>query len=1845
MKTNNYILLAILAVVTLLTGLGLNRFAQASPPIDTESTAPQWTIEALMTNFRAVEMVSATNGWAAGTQSRTHDAQFYQYDGSRWQLTQVVKDASIEDIDMVSATEGWAVGGRGSMGSIENSAIWYYDGLEWQLFPSPAATELSAVDMTSATSGWAVGRNVVLHYNGVAWEVISSDVSGYDIDALSENDVWVVDGAKIWHYDGTTWQEISDNGNMLAISMLSPTDGWAVGIDGEIMRYNGTTWSQVASPTDKSLYDVVMRSANDGWAVGSSYNSQTSNYESVILHYDGTSWQSVSSISSALRSISMGSATTGWTVGDDSTIVQYDGSAWQTRPDLLTPGASVSEQLEAVDMLSASDSWAVGGYFGRDGVILDYDGNKWNPVASPTDKALYDIEMLSVSSGWAVAGGYGSGSDEVIFYYDGSSWQSHTNLPDVSLYALDMLSATSGWAVGYNDAFPQSGAAILHYDGNSWNNIANSTEQALYDVHMISASSGWAVGNSGVILSYDGSSWNHVASPTEQDLYAIDMVSATEGWAVGGESYNDRTSVILHYDGNSWQSVTSPTDQELRDVAMVSATEGWAVGIYGTLLYYDGNNWQSVTSPTGRDLRAITMLDSQTGQIVGESGVILSLTKATAACYPNLPSPQLALKNIEPNNSFTRYNLTVDNRSSFPDELFAPAPHLPPCGANSNASRTWVDIYDGDDNYIYGFCGLSSADQLDDIWFAVSEGESPPSSAYITLQDRECNNTYTSNSISPTGQGVDLQITSPSIKNEGPFYPGGSIGVSAQVQNASDGNVAASVISYWISSTNDGEPLDSALIARNSVAALSAGESSEERFEDVYIPAGLAPGTYYVVFEATNTNRDATEPDESNNTTSLPFTIEPCANGTFCDVPETHTFHDEIVALYQNGLTNGCRSGVTPITYCPETLLDRAHTAAFLLKRKYGPEYDPPKATTQIFVDVPLSHGWANWINQLYEDDLTQGCRGSTPGVDLMYCPDYDTSGWDGYLKRADMATFLARLEGWDLSDPTTGVFADVTGDDYWERAVEYMWRQGYTNGMSQCENSSNEGSPLFCPNDYVHRGMAAGFMSRAFGYVSIETCASLTVNANPPEGGTITIDPSSPDCPTDSSKYKFDTNITLTANPNSGYTFSSWSGHASGSDSQTTITVGRENRTVTANFGSAVDLSVDRIEVGQVLLAENDPVTGDPVPLIAEKPTLVRVYVGISGEESIDNVTALLYIEDAQGQTHTLASQPTRIDNNPTIDDLDSTINFMPDVNLLKGNVTLWAEVDHENQIAESDEDNNTGGNVVKTFQAGQKLRIAWTRFIYTENDQRDVADINVTRRGDSLLRKIFPVGVNDVEYFWQPGYPEEMDEDFRPAKKQYIKALNKFWDRMTHEGVWVGGSPPDRLYGWVPKKGSQQGLCGTSDPLWYKGKGRVVAGMDYPPCGDRKGTDTFAHEIGHNFNSEGLYHAPSSFSDPYCYGDNNNNDYPNYPNYPLGSIGVYGFDSELNRLLSPTNHYDFMSYCKNKWISPHYYIKLAAGFAPVSHLNNMRLPIAQRNLLVSGTVYTPSLTVEFDPFYVITSTVPTDDSSGTEYCLEMHDNNNSVLESRCFDLAFLDPETDEPTNEDFFATAIPYPDATSAVVLTHLGTPIGSLNVSQNAPEVELTYPTGGEVWSGTGTYTVTWSASDLDGDQLYYALSYSTDAGNSWIPIGTDITSNQLALDVSDLPGSSTVLIRVSASDGINTTVDVSEGTITVGRKAPIVVITSPEEDIRISPGDSLLLQGSAYDLEDGLIDRSTLQWSSSKDGDLGSGSAILPTLSEGKHVITLSGTDSDQNTTTATINVEVSLKNIYLPLVIR
>jgi len=113
----------------------------------------------------------------------------------------------------------------------------------------------------------------------------------------------------------------------------------------------------------------------------------------------------------------------------------------------------------------------------------------------------------------------------------------------------------------------------------------------------------------------------------------------------------------------------------------------------------------------------------------------------------------------------------------------------------------------------------------------------------------------------------------------------------------------------------------------------------------------------------------------------------------FGDVPLSASYAPWVKQLAAEGVTAGCGGG----NFCPQTVVNRAQMAIFLLRARHGSTYSPPAVgATTGFNDVPLDATYAAWVKQLAAEGITAGCGNGN------FCPLQN-------VNRAQMATFLVR--------------------------------------------------------------------------------------------------------------------------------------------------------------------------------------------------------------------------------------------------------------------------------------------------------------------------------------------------------------------------------------------------------------------------------------------------------------------------------------------------------------------------------------------------------------------------------------------------------------------------------------------------------------------------------------------------------------------------------------------------------------------------------------------------------------------------------------------------------------------
>ncbi len=710
-------------------------------------------------------------------------------------------------------------------------------------------------------------------------------------------------------------------------------------------------------------------------------------------------------------------------------------------------------------------------------------------------------------------------------------------------------------------------------------------------------------------------------------------------------------------------------------------------------------------------------------------------------------------------------------------------------------------------------------------------------------------------------------------------------------------------------------------------------------------------------------------------------------------------------------------------------------------------------------------------------------------------------------------------------------------------------------------------------------------------------------------------------------------------------------------------------------------DLSIYGIEITQGIQCFNTnqglaTCPDNSLPVVTKKDSTARIYLKYTGPAaSLSNVPVELYIRaNSVWYTATLTgkAQPTLGQANADDSaDVWFYVNFSNDVP-----VDFYAVVDPDDTIAETNEGNNrypagAGNYITLNFRRRDTLKIVGQRVRYHPSGyagNQYAGGWAVNGGAADWFEQLLPIRNNGINYSVKSGYLNWTTSVSGGTSAQnsagqhaLISTLNLMWILENAFGWLFNGAftGADHVYGWVPNAAWGGGHADMPVYPHAGGLGVVGIGSDAPGSStDNPGAGAliFGHELVHDYN---VYHTDTGADD--CGSNDSNSDFP----YSTSSIQEFGYNPITGKIYNPANTHDLMSYCpsggsKEGWISPFTWNRMFNNFSPTA-LNaaaaaNQTASTAQiaESLVVNATLFNPAITQgggklgELHRF----NTVIYPPSPG-DYAVELR-NGATVLYSQTFTVSFTseysahpgdDPPGDPtPSSQADVSFVMPWVNGATSAVLLQGSQVLDTRLVSANAPQVLIISPTQVVTWT-SGTYTVTWTASDADGDPLSYSVLYSHDAGASWELLANALTNQSFGVDADALAGGSDARIRVVASDGVNVGYDETDAAIVVPNKAPYAIIINPTAGQAVAPGNLLVLQGTASDLEDGGLPDSALHWSSDRQGSLGIGPSLaLNTLVNGGHIITLTAIDSNGQTTSVSVPIYVGHR-VYLPVVLK
>lgn len=259
--------------------------------------------------------------------------------------------------------------------------------------------------------------------------------------------------------------------------------------------------------------------------------------------------------------------------------------------------------------------------------------------------------------------------------------------------------------------------------------------------------------------------------------------------------------------------------------------------------------------------------------------------------------------------------------------------------------------------------------------------------------------------------------------------------------------------------------------------------------------------------------------------------------------------------------------------------------------------------------------------------------------------------------------------------------------------------------------------------------------------------------------------------------------------------------------------------------------------------------------------------------------------------------------------------------------------------------------------------------------------------------------------------------------------------------------------------------------------------------------------------------------------------------------------FDSDSKNWLEP-GWYDFPGDPLDPGLPPRRG-RLPFGTWQWNLFEQLRIGMDPEIIVVRGTIFKNGTVATTDPWYRLSEGTP-ELAPGTtgNYSIALLDNENQVLSQFGFNVSFtylLDINgnlTEAETNSVPFIFNIPYLTGTSHIQIRNAtGHILVSKTISSNSPTVTVMFPNGGEILQAGNNYTITWDASDLDGDTLSYTVAYSQDGGENWIPLALDVTENSYVWNTSTLRSGTNYLVKVITTDGVNSGEDISDSTFTV------------------------------------------------------------------------------------------------------
>ena len=675
-------------------------------------------------------------------------------------------------------------------------------------------------------------------------------------------------------------------------------------------------------------------------------------------------------------------------------------------------------------------------------------------------------------------------------------------------------------------------------------------------------------------------------------------------------------------------------------------------------------------------------------------------------------------------------------------------------------------------------------------------------------------------------------------------------------------------------------------------------------------------------------------------------------------------------------------------------------------------------------------------------------------------------------------------------------------------------------------------------------------------------------------------------------------------------------------------------------------DLVVDAIEVTQSMQDLNNS-----VPLVGGKQTYVRVYV--HSTNGTHPTTATLTATSGGYSKTILPIKPGGpfINVRPTYNRLMPSHAFLFELPLAAtffNQLTLTAQVNpdlrwHPRDPEEFSYANNSISKTV-SFDPVPKLHLVIADQPYTFNNITYYVRPYDRWRVMDWIYRVYPL--SQVKFYFRT---------LPPIQAQRKLDDNNNWNLIYPDCNWLNlylaknrasifGSPiipsNSTFLAIVPDDiGFMRGCAPLGGWITNNGYSRVASG----PAGDGNWgwdfdgsyTDWYSgHEVGHAWGRPHVRGGPGYIEDG-CGGEakavihNQNGSISPTLDYQ-NPAAIFGFDSlhliqGINPILGP-NWSDVMTYCDYQWMSKTTYVKLKEAFENYlpQEIEQAQNPFLVQDVMgIFGSLDPSNNDVAMQPVFTFSNETPVSPPEPGSYAIVLYEAGGNELARYPFTPNGLEngpaPFINAENEVAYISLLLPYTPGIASLEVEGPRSVLYHVDAGLILPAVQVLFPNGGEVF-GEESITVNWTASDEDGDPLTFNVDYSADNGNSWEPVAQYVTGSQVTIDQVNLPGSDMALFRVSASDGLHTSTDTSDGLFFIPNHRPTGEIIAPTTDLTVASDQTVSRIGNVYDYDLGTLDGENLEWWSDRDGLLATGSILsTASLSLGLHEVNLVADD--------------------------